>query len=219
MNKTRRHFLKGSALCGAVAAAFASPGLPGLSFAALAQSKVDMEELAVAGPLGEVVIGDADAAVTIVEYASLTCSHCATFHKEVLPDLKSKYLDTGQAKLYFREFPLDPLATIAFMLARCLPEARYLPFVDVLFHNQRAWTRTNDPLGALKLLSKQAGMSEETFDKCTQNQQLLDGVKWVQDRAASKFGVRSTPTFFVNGEMAVGVLSLEEFDKLIERHS
>lgn len=219
MTTTRRTFLLSTsriALSGGAAAALAGP----LSTLALAQAPADADpaELMVPGPLGEAAIGAEDAPVTIVEYASLTCSHCATFHNQVFPDLKQKYVDTGKVRFVFREFPLDPLAYIAFMVSRCLDKGQYLPFVDLLFKNQQQWTRTNDPLGQLLLLAKQAGMSEETFDKCVQNQQLLDGVKWVYDRAAEKFGVASTPTFFVNGKIVRGVQSLEEFDKLIEPH-
>ena len=126
---TRREAL--ALLGSAVASAALFQSLP-----ALAQS-VPVQELATPGPLGDVVQGPADAKVTIIEYASLTCSHCAAFHKDTYPALKERYIDTGQVRYILREFPLDPLATAGFMLARCDGHPKYYPIVDLLFSQQK----------------------------------------------------------------------------------
>ena len=125
---------------------------------ALAQN-VSPDELAAPGPLGDVALGPADAKVTIVEYASLTCSHCAAFHKDTWPELKKRYVDTGQVRFILREFPLDPLATAGFMLARCDGEAKYYPIVDLLFAQQSVWAFSKKPLDALQQMMRQAGFS------------------------------------------------------------
>lgn len=190
----------------------------GLSLAApavaLAQSAVNPAELLAAGPLGEKVLGKPDAPVTIIEYASMTCSHCATFHKDTYPRLKSEFIDTGKVRFIFREFPLDPVASAAFMLARCAPEDRYFALVDSLFATQRQWAFTNDPYNSLLAFARQAGFTQESFEACLKNQRLLDGVNAVLERG-KRFGVNSTPTFFVNGKIHRGALSFDEFSKLI----
>lgn len=181
---------------------------------ALAQPADD--ELLVAGPLGEITLGDPSAPVTVIEYASMTCSHCAHFHETTFTPFKEKYIDTGKVHFIFREFPLDPLATAAFMLARCLPEDRYLPLVDTLFRQQKTWAFTDDPSSALLNIVKQAGFTQESFNACLTNQQILDGVNWVKDRGANQFEVSATPTFFINGTKKSGALSLEEMEQEIE---
>lgn len=176
-------------------------------------------ELLAPGPLPEMELGAADAPVTIIEYASMTCIHCATFHVQHFPRLKEKYIDTGKVRFIFREFPFDPLATGAFMLARCTGDTqRYFAFVDLLFHQHERWTRTDDPVNALFDLSKQAGFTAESFDTCLSNQQLLQGVAQVRERAEANFDVNSTPTFFVNGQIARGVQTIEDLDRLIAPH-
>ena len=171
------------------------------------------DELLKPGPLKDMALGEEDAPITVIEYASMTCSHCATFHNNIYPEFKTRYIDTGKVRFIFREYPLDPLAAGAFMLARCTDD-NYFPFVEMLFHQQDAWTRTNDPVNALLNLSKQAGFTEESFDKCLSNQQLLDGINEVKDRADKLFDVNSTPTFFVNGQVARGVQTIEDFERL-----
>lgn len=177
----------------------------------------DMAELMQSGPLGENALGDPNAPVTIVEYASMTCSHCATFHNETYPALKEKYFDTGKVYFVFREFPLDPVATAAFMLARCVPESQYFTFVEALFKNQNLWAFTNDRIGGLTKMAKQAGLSQEKFEQCLTNQELLDGVNWVKTRGAETFDVNSTPTFFINGEIVRGALPLDQFEEKIDQ--
>jgi protein-disulfide isomerase len=176
-------------------------------------AQVDLAKLLEPGPLEEMVLGEADAPVTVVEYASMTCSHCASFHNNIYPAFREKYIDTGKVRFIFREFPLDPLATGAFMLARCTGKENYFPFIEALFHNQESWTRTNEPVKALFALSRQVGFTEESFDTCLANQQLLNQINAVRDRAETEFDVQSTPTFFINGRIARGVQSLEDFER------
>ena len=185
------------------------------SFPALAQN-VAPADLAVAGPLGDVTLGPADAKVTIIEYASLTCSHCAAFHKETWPELKKRYIDTGKVRFTLREFPLDPLATAGFMLARCDGEGKYYPITDLLFEQQKNWAFTEKPLDALRQLMRQAGFSQEKFDSCLKDQKLYDAVNAVKNRGVDTFKVDSTPTFFINGQRHPGALSIDEIEKIIK---
>jgi len=187
----------------------------GGSGAGSAPTAPNTAELMVAGPLGEMALGDAKAPKTVIEYASMTCSHCANFHNTVYAQFKTKYVDSGKVYFIFREYPLDPLATSAAMLARCGPKERYFPIVDLLFTHQDEWAFVQDPKTALINLVKQAGISEADFNACLTNQTILDGVNAVKDRAAKQFGVDSTPTFFFNGVEHPGELSLEEIDKII----
>jgi protein-disulfide isomerase len=205
---TRRQAL---ALLGSVAAT----AVLATSFPALAQT-ASVQDLAVAGPLGDVAQGPADAKVTIIEYASLTCSHCGAFHRDTYPALKSRYIDTGQVRYILREFPLDPLATAGFMLARCDGEQKYYPIVDLLFQQQRAWTATDKPLDALRQMMRQAGFSQEKFDSCLKDQKLYDAVNAVKNRGIETFKVESTPTFFINGQRHPGNLSIDEIEKIIK---
>src|SRR5690554_935145 len=124
------------------------------------------------GPLPEMSLGKADAPVTIVEYASMTCPHCANFHKTTFPELKKKYIDTGKVRFIFREFPLDPLAAGGFMLARCAgkdDKTKYFAMVETLFHQQKEWV-VQKPIEPLKSIAKQAGFTEQSFDQCLSDQ-------------------------------------------------
>jgi protein-disulfide isomerase len=205
---TRREAL--ALLGSAVATAALLRGLP-----ALAQ-EVSPQDLAVPGPLGDVALGPANAKVTIIEYASLTCSHCAAFHKDTYPALKQRYVDTGQVRFILREFPLDPLATAGFMLARCDGEAKYYPVTDLLFDQQKTWAFSDKPVDALQQMMRQAGFSQEKFETCLRDQKLYDAVNAVRTRASDKLGVNSTPTFFINGQRHPGNLSIDEIEKIIK---
>ena len=185
------------------------------SHSALAQD-VPVSDLAVAGPLGDAWQGPEGAKVTIVEYASLTCSHCAQFHKATYPELKKRYIDTGQVRFTLREFPLDPLATAGFMLARADNSARYYPITDMLFDTQQSWAFVNKPLDALAQAMRQAGFSQEKFETTLKDQKLYDAVNAVKNRGAEKFKVDSTPTFFVNGQRIRGAASIDELEKIIK---
>ncbi|MDP3258474.1 MAG: DsbA family protein [Bosea sp. (in: a-proteobacteria)] len=177
-----------------------------------AQAQAD---LTTPGPLGDVWVGSPDAKVTIIEYASLTCGHCATFHKDTWPALKAKYIDTGKVRFTLREFPLDPLATAGFMLARCNGNDKYTAMTDLLFAQQKVWAFTDKPVDALSAMVKQAGFTQDSFEACLKRQDIYDAVTVVKDRGA-KAGVDSTPTFFINGQKRSGALSIAEFDKILE---
>lgn len=189
------------------------------SRAALAQrrgpAEVPVEELMKPGPLPDLVLGSPDAKVTIVEYASMTCPHCATFHNRVLPELKKKYIDTGQVRLVFREFPLDNLAAAGAMLARCSSD-NALPMLEVLFQKQDEWVTRNDPVSKLFEIAKQAGFTKESFEKCLSDDKLLADVEAMRSRANEQFGVSSTPTFFINGKRLSSGGSISDFDRALE---
>jgi protein-disulfide isomerase len=174
-----------------------------------------LAELMAPGPLPDMVLGKPDAPNVIVEYASMTCPHCARFEQTTLPDLKTKYIDTGKARLIFREFPFDPRAEAGFMLARCSND-KYFAMVDVLFTQQANWVAVDNVKDALLLLSKLAGFTQESFDKCLTDQKLLDQVRAVQKRGADEFKVDSTPTFFINGKTYKGALSIDEISAVID---
>src|SRR5262245_56733306 len=167
------------------------------------------------GPLGDMSIGDEKAPVTIVEYASMTCPHCAHFHETTFPELKKRFIDTGKVRFIFREFPLDPLAAAGFMLARCAGDDKYYPMIETLFSQQKTWA-VQKPLPPLLAIAKQAGFTQQSFDQCLANQKLLDDIEKSRERASSKFGVNSTPTFFINGEKVAGALSIDELEKKIQ---
>lgn len=209
---TRREFVAGSAVLGLTGTALSTPGF---GFIGVAQAQTaSMADLAVAGPLGDEVLGKADAPVTIIEYASMTCGHCANFHNKTYPILKQRYIDTGKVKFIMREFPLDPLAAAGFMLARCAGKDKYYPMIEVLFHKQNEWA-VQQPLPPLTAIAKQAGLSQEKFEACLSDQKVLDGIEATRARGSEKFGVNSTPTFFVNGKMMRGAVSIEELEKEI----
>jgi len=194
----------------------------GLAPAALAQHKkpapteIPVEELMKPGPLSELVLGNADAPITVVEYASMTCGHCAHFHTTVFPTLKEKFIDTGKVRFIMREFPLDNLAAAASMLARCAGDGKTFPLISVLFAKQDDWAFVKgDPRPELMKFAKQAGFTQESFEKCLTDQKLLDDISAVRSRAAETFGVNATPTFFVNGKKLNGV-GLADFEKAFE---
>ena len=167
-------------------------------------------------PMGEIVLGRADAPVTIVEYSSLTCPHCGAFHRDTLPKLKKQYIDSGQVKIYFRPFPFDPYATAGAMLAQCVAPAAQVNFLDVMFKRQMQWIQSEKPMDELQKLARQAGLSESDFVVCLKDESKLESIRQMQSAAAEELGVRSTPTFFINGEKLEGNRGLDEFDKRIK---
>lgn len=166
--------------------------------------------------LPDVALGPPEAKVTVVEYASMTCGHCSKFHADVFPKLKEKYIDTGKVRFIMREFPLDNLAAAASMLARCAPENKVYPMMDMLFKTQPEWAYVQgNPVPKLFEIAKQAGFTQESFDKCLTDQKLLDAINATRQRASEKFGVNATPTFFINGKR-LSAPTMAEFDKAIE---
>lgn len=206
------------------AAAFAlMAGLPLLSGAALAQAPGEGEPVDVmklmapaASPLPVEALGKADAPVTIVEYASMTCGHCAHFHTETFPELKKKYIDTGKVHFIFREFPFEPVATAAFMLARCMPADKYFPMISSLFETQKAWAFGTDPAAGLLAVARQAGMSQADFEKCLSDKDLGEKVQASALYANKELGVNATPTFFINGKKYAGAIGIADLDKILE---
>lgn len=198
----------------ALAVAFALP----LVGNAQAQSSdtVPLKDLMQAGPLGDRVLGKDDAPVTIVEYASFTCVHCANFHINTMTALKEKYVDSGKVKFIFREFPFDAMATAMSMLARCTPAERYYPLVDLFFRRQEAIMTSPKPLEELQSAARLAGFTQESFETCLKNQSIYDGVNAVKKHGAETLGVNSTPTFFINGKRVSGSQSIADLDKLLE---
>ncbi len=172
-------------------------------------------DLVVPGPLGDRTLGKEDAPVTIVEYASLTCPHCAHFATTTFPELKKQYIDTGKVRYIFREFVLNDLDALVVMLARCTDPDKYFPFVETLYATQEQWAVQN-AIPPLMAIAKQAGFTEDSFKKCASNQQLFDGIAAQRERGAKNFGVSSTPTFFINGQMHSGDLPMAELEKLIQ---
>jgi protein-disulfide isomerase len=202
---SRRDVLIGSATAGALALA------PTLAFA---QSKFDEKELLAPNALPDVWVGKEDAPVTMIEYASMTCTHCATFHTETYPLLKKNYIDTGKVRFVLREFPLDALAAAAFMLARCSGDKREA-MVDLLFAQQRNWAFVNKPLDALESAVKQAGVTSEQFKKCLDDGKLYQDVLQVRQRGSETFKVDSTPTFYINGVKKNGEIAPADLDKTL----
>src|ERR1700749_4623996 len=182
---------------------------------AMAQSAAD-----VAKPvsLPDMALGPANAAVTITEYASMTCPHCAAFNAEVFPKIKSTYIDTGKIRYIFREFPLDIRAAAGSMLARCIAKddaSKYFAVVDMLFRQQNDWVLKNTTETLIRI-GKKAGLSQQQAEARLKDQALLDKIAADQKYANEVLKVNSTPTFFINGEMVKGETSFDEFDKKIK---
>jgi len=210
---TRRAFTAALTLTGLAALAGFSPLR--LIAEAIAQSASD-----VAKPqsLPDMALGPANASVTVTEYASMTCPHCAAFNENVFPKIKSEYIDSGKVRYVFREFPLDIKAAAGSMLARCIAKddaGKYFAVVDMLFKQQNDWVVKNTT-ETLTRIGKQAGLSQQAVEDCLKDQALLDKIAADQKFANEVLKVNSTPTFFVNGEMIKGETSFEEFDKKIK---
>ena len=215
--KTRREVLELAAAAGLAAAgtgALLSVGITP-AFAQGAGGTVSMSDLLAPSALPDVWQGAEKAPITIIEYASMTCPHCAHFHEETYPVFKKKYIDTGKVRFTLREFPFDPLAVAGFMLARCAGDKRDA-MVELLFAQQKNWAYSDKPLQGLTSLTKQTGMSQEKFDACLQDKDLYDKVNQVYERGAKTFGVDATPTFFINGKKVSGALTPDEMDKQLQ---
>jgi protein-disulfide isomerase len=214
---TRRELLTTGAVLALGAAAVTTGVLSPLTTLALAaDTNPSPEDLAHAGPGGDIMIGSDKAPVTVIEYASMTCPHCAHFEETTLPELKKRYIDTGKVRYVMREFPLDALAAAGFMLARCAGPDKYETVVETLFAKQADWAMVQKPIPPLMAIAKQFGFTEESFNTCLANQQVLDDIQAVRDHAVNKLGVNSTPTFFINGKRFVGDLSIEVMAKEID---
>jgi len=210
---TRRAFTAALSLTGFAALAGLTP--LHLIGQAMAQSA---SEVAKPVSLPDMALGPANASVTITEFASMTCPHCAAFNAAVFPKIKSEYIDTGKVRYVFREFPLDIKAAAGSMLARCIAKddaGKYFAVVDMLFRQQSDWVMKNTT-ETLTRIGKQAGLSQQGVEDCLKDQALLDKIAADQKYASEVLKVDSTPTFFINGEKIKGETSFEEFDKKIK---
>jgi len=189
-------------------------GFAVLALVAVAQA----EPLPTEQALKERIMGNPEAPVTIIEYASLTCPHCADFHTDTLPQLKKEWIETGRAKLVYRDFPTSPvaLAVYAAMVARCAPEDRYFKFLEVFYKQQRNWTGSPDPVKALAQLARLGGMSQADFDACTQNEALFTGIRERALDGQMEFDIENTPSFVVNGRVIKGGMSYADFKDVLE---
>jgi protein-disulfide isomerase len=164
----------------------------------------------------EHILGDPQAPVTIIEYASLTCPHCAQFHNEVLPQLKERYIEPGKVRMIYRDFPLDQRALTAAALAHCAGPDRYFSFLDVLFQTQASWAQADDYVAGLKRLGKLGGLTEEQMDACLADQELSDGILRTRLEGQNQHQIGSTPSFIIDGQTYAGARDIEEFSTLID---
>ena len=203
MHIDRRRLILGSI------ALFGTAGLARTGLAA-----VDLAKLNEPPANGEMSLGPENAKVTVIEYASASCPHCANFYKTTFQDLKKQYIDTGKIRFVFREFPHNDAALAAFMIARCAPKDRYFPLIDTFFTTQDTWLK--NPAEGLFKIAQLAGFTKASFDACLKNEEVAKGILAVRDKAESEFGVEGIPTFFVNGQVLNGEASLDEFKKIID---
>jgi protein-disulfide isomerase len=165
---------------------------------------------------GDFFLGKADAPITLVEYASLTCPHCADFHANVLPEIKKDYIDTGKARLIYRDFPLDRLALAGSMVAQCSGRDRYFGFLQVLFQSQMQWARAANPIEALAQIARLGGITATEFDACLKNEEQEKGIFQKRLDASNKFKVSSTPTIFINGRKYPGGLTFPQIKAVLD---
>ena len=176
------------------------------------------EELMREGPLGERSLGNPNAPVTVIEYASLTCPHCAHFHRNVFPRVKKEFIDTGKIRFIVREFPIGRTSGAAAIATRCVPPAKYFALFSAYLARQREWVSQEVRPDALYAVAKSSGIRRDAFDKCMANQTIIDGLTEVKQRGR-QFGVIGTPTFFANGRKAQGEVTFEEFKALVDPQS
>jgi protein-disulfide isomerase len=201
----RRVLLRGSAAAALLAACPAT---------AQAQD-INLDDLNAPGQLGEKALGNPDAPVTVIEYGSFSCPHCAHFANDIFGQFKLKYIDSGKVRFVFREFLRNGVDVAVSAVARCAPADRYFDVVEAYFANQEEWMRADDLRQAILEEAKPFGFTEESFNACLGNKNLLEALDAEMQRAES-FGVTGTPTFFVNGQKEVGALSMEQWDSIIE---
>ncbi len=167
--------------------------------------------------VAEMVMGRDDAPVTMIEYSSLACSHCAAFHRDVLPKINENYIGPGKVRLVFRDFPLGGLALAAAMVARCGGREKYFGFIEVLYRSQAQWSRSDNPRRDLARVARFGGISETDFEACLVNEPLMTNIRERAADAQQKFGIDSTPTFIIEGEKVLGAQSFEDFRDVIEK--
>ena len=213
MNRRRALLAGGAALLGGGYGLIGGPrGTRGGPFGAALAQDAD-------APLtGDMVLGDPEAPVTVIEYASFTCPHCRTFHKTVLPDLKANYIDTGQVRFIHREVYFDRYGLWAGMVARCGGEERYFGIVDLIYDQQAEWTASNDPAVVadnLRRIGRTAGLTDEAVDACLQDADLANGLVAAYQENAEADGINSTPSFIIDGER-YGNMSFADFAEILD---
>jgi protein-disulfide isomerase len=171
-------------------------------------------------PMGEIAIGDAKAKITITEFFSLTCSHCAEFHIETLPKIKKDWVETGKVRFVFKDFPLDKVALRGAALGRCLAADKgaetYARFIELLMKSQSSWSQNRDPMAALEASARLAGMSKERIADCAQDKKLEEAILEEQFRVQKAHGIRSTPSFLVGGKLYPGAMPYDQFSALLK---
>ena len=172
--------------------------------------------LEAASPLGDRVLGKADAPVTFIEYASATCPHCAEFHEKVLPQIKAEYVDTGKVKFIFREFPLDNNALAVFMLVRCLPEEKFFPTTDIIFKRQQVWAKAPNPGVEVTKIMTEMGMDKTTFEACVKKEDMAKTLVDYSRKSAKDFGIKGTPALFINGKYIDGHKEMADVKKELD---
>ncbi len=163
------------------------------------------------------VLGEDDAPLTIYEYSSLSCPHCASFHNDVLPELKEKYIDTGKVKLVARNFPTNAPALSGSLLTMCVDKEKYYPFLKVLFRMQDKWAFSLDHKDNLKKIANVGGVSNDEFDACMADAELEKEVLMIRRAAEENLDIQATPTFFINGETIQGAGTVEGFTEVIDK--
>jgi protein-disulfide isomerase len=213
---TRREFVQGAALTLTSAALVGGASRLGFGLVDQAQAQTASQgDLMKPTALEDMVMGDEKAPVTIIGYLSTTCPHCAHFETTTFPELKKRYIDTGKVKFIYREFVLNQLDAGAVMLLRCATKDKYFPLLEALFQQQDKWV-VQKPIPPLLAIAKQAGYTQESFEKCLSNQKLLDDIDSARKYASEKLDVNSTPTFFINGKILRGDMSIEAIEKEIQ---
>ena len=160
--------------------------------------------------------GNENAKVKIVEFASLTCGHCAKFHNEVMPILKEKYIEKGLIHFTYKDFPLDKFALKASMIARCAGNEKFFKFLDVFYKKQKDWTRTKDPFKSLLKIAKFGGLKDEELKVCIGNKSIEDGILKQRLNSSKKYDIKATPTLYLNGEKYNGDLTIEALESKIK---
>jgi|TARA_B100001964_G_scaffold232057_1_gene287395 protein-disulfide isomerase len=164
----------------------------------------------------EFFLGNKDAKITVIEYASMTCVHCANFHKQVYPKIKKNYIDTNKIKFIFRDFPLDKQALFGSVLAKCAPKDKYFDFVKLILTNQKKWISNDDAfMNKLQHIGKLAGLNENKINSCFKDEKLVDNIIKTRSIGEKKYNINSTPTLIIN-EKKYSAMSYENFEKIIE---
>ncbi|MEG3618839.1 DsbA family protein [Magnetovibrio sp. PR-2] len=180
-------------------------------------SAVAAEQVTLEKALAEMSMGDPNAPVVLNEYSSLTCGHCANFHANSLPELKKKYVETGKVRIVFHDFPLDNLSVAAVGLARCAGSPRNVEFFDMLYQTQGNWIQAENKIGALAALARFYGLENEDVMACLQNEELMTAIQKNRDQAAAMYGIDSTPSFVLDGQVIKGALSADDMGDMLDK--